>query len=154
VLAISSQHGDVLAAVIYFSLRTFVAVPFVYRILTTLASSWLYFLVAGASPSAIRAGVVATIVLAAGLLGRQSSRPCDSRTYNGLKVRFSATLREEPEARRRSLQFVGDVRDEVAPDLVDPPHLVGADVVGVLASLEHGAPYSAPTPARLFASKR
>ena len=30
---------------------------------------------------------------------------------------------------------MGDVRDEVAPDLVDPPHLVGADVVGVLASL-------------------
>jgi len=32
---------------------------------------WLYILVAGAPPSAIRAGVVATPVLAAGRLGRQ-----------------------------------------------------------------------------------
>jgi competence protein ComEC len=32
---------------------------------------WLYILIACASPSAIRAGVVATLVLAAGLLGRQ-----------------------------------------------------------------------------------
>jgi hypothetical protein len=37
----------------------------------TLALIWLYILVAGAPPSAIRAGVVATLVLAAGLLGRQ-----------------------------------------------------------------------------------
>jgi predicted membrane metal-binding protein len=36
-----------------------------------LALIWLYILIAGASPSAIRAGVVATLVLAAGLLGRQ-----------------------------------------------------------------------------------
>jgi competence protein ComEC len=32
---------------------------------------WLYILLAGAPPSAIRAGVVATLVLAAGVLGRQ-----------------------------------------------------------------------------------
>jgi hypothetical protein len=32
---------------------------------------WLYILVAGAPSSAIRAGVVATLVLAAGMLGRQ-----------------------------------------------------------------------------------
>jgi competence protein ComEC len=43
------------------------------RILTTLALIWLYIVVAGAPPSAIRAGVVATFVLAAGLLGRQVS---------------------------------------------------------------------------------
>jgi hypothetical protein len=43
------------------------------RILTTLALIWLYIVVAGATPSAIRAGVVATFVLAAGLLGRQVS---------------------------------------------------------------------------------
>jgi ComEC/Rec2-related protein len=72
VLAISGQHVAVLAAVIYFSLRTF-AVPAATRILTTLALIWLYILVAGAPPSAIRAGVVATLVLAAGLLGRQVS---------------------------------------------------------------------------------
>jgi predicted membrane metal-binding protein len=37
-----------------------------------LALIWLYILIAGAPPSAIRAGVVATLVLAAGLLlGRQ-----------------------------------------------------------------------------------
>jgi competence protein ComEC len=41
--------------------------------LTTLALIWLYILAAGAPPSAIRAGVVATLVLAAGLLGRQVS---------------------------------------------------------------------------------
>jgi competence protein ComEC len=51
----------VLAAVIYFSLRTF-AVPAATRIPTTLALIWLYILVAGAPPSAIRAGVVATLV--------------------------------------------------------------------------------------------
>jgi competence protein ComEC len=60
----------VLGAVIYFSLRTF-AVPTRLRIPITLAVIWLYILVAGAPPSAIRAGVVATLVLAAGLLGRQ-----------------------------------------------------------------------------------
>jgi competence protein ComEC len=72
VLAISGQHVAVLAAVIYLSLRTF-AVPAATRILTTLALIWVYILVAGAPPSAIRAGVVATLVLAAGLLGRQVS---------------------------------------------------------------------------------
>ena len=41
------------------------------RIPRTLALIWLYILVAGVPPSAIRAGVVATLVLAAGLLGRQ-----------------------------------------------------------------------------------
>ena len=51
-------------------LRTF-AVPAATRILTTLALMWLYILVAGAPPSAIRAGVVATLVLGAGMLGRQ-----------------------------------------------------------------------------------
>jgi competence protein ComEC len=37
----------------------------------TLALIWLYILLARAPPSAIRAGVVATLVLAAGILGRQ-----------------------------------------------------------------------------------
>jgi competence protein ComEC len=62
----------VLAAVIYFLLRAF-SVPATSRILLTLALIWLYILVAGAPPSAIRAGVVATFVLAARLLGRQIS---------------------------------------------------------------------------------
>ena len=72
VLAISGQHVAVLATVIYFALRTF-AVPAASRALVTLALIWLYILVAGAPPSAIRAGVVATLVLAAGLIGRQVS---------------------------------------------------------------------------------
>jgi competence protein ComEC len=72
VLAISRQHVAVLAAVIYFSLRAF-AMPAATRILTTLALIWLYILVAGAPPSAIRAEVVASFVLAAGLFGRQIS---------------------------------------------------------------------------------
>jgi hypothetical protein len=54
---------------------------------------------------------------------------------------------------------VGDVSHEVAPDLVDPSQLVGAEVLDVLAPVEHYALYSgdsAPTPARFFgfASKR
>ena len=72
VLAISGQHVAVLAAVIYFALRA-LAVPGAPRTITTLALIWLYILVAGAPPSAIRAGVVASFVLAAGLFGRQIS---------------------------------------------------------------------------------
>jgi competence protein ComEC len=72
VLAISGQHVAVLAAVIYIVLRAF-AMPATSRILLTLISIWLYILVAGAPPSAIRAGVVATFVLAARLFGHQVS---------------------------------------------------------------------------------
>jgi competence protein ComEC len=72
VLTISGQHVAVLAAVVYFTLRAF-AVPAATRTLTTLGLIWLYIIVAGAPPSAIRAGVVASFVLAAGLLGRQVS---------------------------------------------------------------------------------
>jgi competence protein ComEC len=72
VLAISGQHVAVLAAVIYFALRAF-ALPATVRICATLILIWLYILVAGAPPSAIRAGVVATFVLAARLFGRQVS---------------------------------------------------------------------------------
>ena len=72
VLAISGQHVAVLAAMIYFVLRLF-AVPTLFRNPTVLALVWLYILVAGAPPSAIRAGVVAAFVLAAPLLGRQLS---------------------------------------------------------------------------------
>jgi competence protein ComEC len=72
VLAISGQHVAVLAAVIYFALRAFV-LPAALRVGVTLGLIWLYILVAGAPPSAIRAGVVATLVLAASLLGRQLS---------------------------------------------------------------------------------
>jgi competence protein ComEC len=39
----------------------------------TIVLLWVYILIAGAPPSAIRAGVVATFVLAASLLGRQVS---------------------------------------------------------------------------------
>jgi competence protein ComEC len=62
----------VLAAAIYFALRAF-TVPATVRISATLILIWLYILVAGAPASAIRAGVVATFVLAARLLGRQVS---------------------------------------------------------------------------------
>jgi len=72
VLAISGQHVAVLAVVIYFVLRAF-ALPMSLRIPITLALIWLYIVVAGAPPSAIRAGVVATLVLAARLFGRQIS---------------------------------------------------------------------------------
>jgi competence protein ComEC len=72
VLAISSQHVSLLAAVDYIELRAF-ALPAPVRICATLALIWLYVLVAGAPPSAIRAGVVATLVLAARLFGRRIS---------------------------------------------------------------------------------
>jgi competence protein ComEC len=72
ILAISGQHVAVLAAVIYFVLRT-LTVPAATRTLTTLALTWVYILVAGTPPSAIRAAVVASLVLAAGLIGRQVS---------------------------------------------------------------------------------
>ena len=72
VLAISGQHVAVLAAMIYFVLRL-LAVPTLLRNPAVLVLVWLYIVVAGAPPSAIRAGVVATFVLAAPLLGRQLS---------------------------------------------------------------------------------
>lgn len=72
VLAISGQHVAVLAAMIYVILRLF-AVPMLFRNPATLGLVWLYIVVAGAPPSAIRAGVVATFVLAAPLFGRQLS---------------------------------------------------------------------------------
>ena len=72
VLAISGQHVAILAAVIYFALRLF-AIPTTIRAGITIGLVWPYILIAGAPPSAIRAGVVATFVLAAPLLGRQVS---------------------------------------------------------------------------------
>src|ERR671912_2046464 len=70
VLAISGQHVAILAAVIYYAIRIF-AIPPTMRALVTMSLMWVYILIAGAPPSAIRAGVVATFVLAAPLLGRQ-----------------------------------------------------------------------------------
>lgn len=72
VLAISGQHVAVLAAMIFVVLRLF-AVPMLFRNPATLGLVWLYIFVAGAPPSAIRAGVIATFVLAAPLFGRQLS---------------------------------------------------------------------------------
>jgi competence protein ComEC len=72
VLAISGQHVAILAAVIYFAIRIFSISPTIHAGLT-IGLMWVYILIAGAPPSAIRAGVVATFVLAAPLLGRQVS---------------------------------------------------------------------------------
>jgi hypothetical protein len=44
------------------------------------------------------------------------------------------------QARRGRLQLVGDVRDEVAPDLVDPLELVAADGRGAVSSLQRLPP--------------
>jgi competence protein ComEC len=70
VLAISGQHVVILAAVIYFAIRIF-SIPATIRAGLTMGLLWVYILIAGAPPSAIRAGVVATFVLAAPVLGRQ-----------------------------------------------------------------------------------
>jgi competence protein ComEC len=72
VLAISGQHVAILAAGIFFVLR-FLAVPLMIRNPATLGLVWLYIVIAGAPPSAIRAGVVATFILVAQPLGRQIS---------------------------------------------------------------------------------
>lgn len=72
ILAISGQHVAILTALIYFVLRGFAA-PLVFRNPATLTLVWLYILIAGAPPSAVRAGVVASLVLAAPLFGRQLS---------------------------------------------------------------------------------
>ena len=72
VLAISGQHVAILAAVVFFGLRL-AAVPPNARGGVTILIAWLYIVIAGAPPSAIRAGVVATFVLAAKPLGRQVS---------------------------------------------------------------------------------
>ena len=72
ILAISGQHVAVLAAVVYFLLRAF-AVPAAARNPATLGVVWLYVVIAGAPPSAVRAAVVATLVLAAPIFGRQLS---------------------------------------------------------------------------------
>ena len=72
VLAISGQHVVILAGVIYFAIRIF-AIPPTIRVGLTIVLLWVYILIAGAPPSAIRVGVVATFVLAASLLGRQVS---------------------------------------------------------------------------------
>lgn len=72
VLAISGQHVAVLAAMIYFILRS-LALPLLARAPATIGLVWLYIVIAGAPPSAIRAGVVATFVLAAPALQRQIS---------------------------------------------------------------------------------
>ncbi len=71
-LAVPSQHVAVLAAMIYFVLRLF-AVLTIFHNLIVLFLMWLYIFVAGAPPSVIRAGIVATFGLAAPLLGRQLS---------------------------------------------------------------------------------
>ncbi|WP_119068205.1 ComEC/Rec2 family competence protein [Rubrobacter indicoceani] len=70
VLAISGQHVVVLAAGIFFAAKL-LRVPRVPRIAGTVLLVWLYIVIAGAPPSAIRAGVVATLVLSAGLLARR-----------------------------------------------------------------------------------
>jgi competence protein ComEC len=69
---ISGQHVAVLAAMVYVVLRLF-AVPMLFRNTATLGLAWLYIFVAGAPPSAIRAGIAATFVLAAPLFKRQFS---------------------------------------------------------------------------------
>jgi competence protein ComEC len=72
ILAISGMHVAVLSAAVYFLLRS-LAVPLMARNPATIALVWLYVVVAGAPPSAVRAAVVATLVLLAPLLGRQIS---------------------------------------------------------------------------------
>ena len=84
-----------LATVNYSSLRSF-ALPAATRILTTLALSWLYILNAGA-PLRWRSGQGSSLRSCSPRGSSDArSRPCDSQSYNGPKVRFSATVGEEP----------------------------------------------------------
>jgi hypothetical protein len=69
----------------------------------TLALIWLYILVAGAPSSAIRARVVATLVLAADLLGSQVSSLTSINLLRH-KGSFCATVVEESEIEVRLLK--------------------------------------------------
>ena len=95
-LAIYSQHCDVLAAVINFALRI-LAVPSAARTLTTLAVIWVYILVAGALRRRSGPG---TSPRSCSLPSSSDARArlCTVRTDYIPKIRFSATLGEEPEA--------------------------------------------------------
>lgn len=70
VLAISGQHVAVLAAALYFLARL-LGIPAGWRIGGTVALVWLYIAVAGAPPSAVRAGVAATFFLLGALVRRK-----------------------------------------------------------------------------------
>ena len=72
ILAISGIHVAVLSAAVYFLLRS-LAIPLMVRNPLTVGLVWMYVIVAGAPPSAVRAAVVATLVLAAPVFGRQLS---------------------------------------------------------------------------------
>ena len=43
---------------------------------------------------------------------------------------------QQLQARGRGLELVGDVGDEIAPDLVDPLELIGANVTSAVPSLQ------------------
>ena len=62
----------ILAGVICFVLRLFVISAGI-QARTTMVRIWLYILITGTPPPAIRAGVIATVVFAASSLGRQIS---------------------------------------------------------------------------------
>jgi competence protein ComEC len=154
VLAISGQHVAILAAVVFFCLRL-AAVPPNVRAGVTVALTWLYIVVAGAPPSAIRAGVVATFVLAAKPLGRQVS-PLHFMTtmlavalaYNPLLVYstgfqlsvaavFGILLLGEP--------LAALVRRTVLRPLAQPPHAVTSLISVSLAAQVSTTPIVAAT---------
>jgi hypothetical protein len=61
-----------------------------------LALIWLYILIAGAPPSATGPGSSPRSCSPQGSSDARS-RPCDRQPYNGLKIRFSTKVGEEPE---------------------------------------------------------
>jgi hypothetical protein len=95
VLAISGQHVAILAAAVFFGLRL-VAVPPHARAGVTVLLTRLYIVVAGRHPPPSGPGWSPRSCWRQSSSGARS-RPCDSQSYNGLKVRFSATVGEEPE---------------------------------------------------------
>jgi len=72
VIAISGQHVAVITAALYVLLRL-IGLPLTARGPAALALVWLYIVVAGAPPSAVRAGVVSGFVLLAPAFGRRLS---------------------------------------------------------------------------------
>ena len=94
VLAISGQHVAILAAVALFALRL-AAVPPNARAGATIALTWLYIVVAGAPPSPSGPEWWRPSCWRPSPSGGRS-RPSTVRTDYAPKVRFSATLGEEP----------------------------------------------------------
>lgn len=86
VLAVSGLHVGIVAAIVLMLLWPLVLCRFGrLRILLAIVAVWVYAVLAGMPPSAVRAAVMATVLLGAGLLSRRSF-PINSLCLAGLII--------------------------------------------------------------------